>query len=322
LARKEDGDQDVVWPLVADVQSPHSGFPKEEDLIPTNGPRLATLAFVVFLVSFLTACGETGGSRDSPERRDILLATTTSTQDSGLLDELLPLFEEQTGYRVKTIAVGTGEALAMGSRGDADVLLAHAPAREKEMVAAGFVVRRRLVMHNDFLIVGPPRDPAGIRGLEAGADAVRKIAARGALFASRGDDSGTHIREMSLWEAAGVAPGGHWYLSTGQGMGATLMIAGEMGAYVLTDRGTYLPLQDRVDLVPHVEGDRAFLNIYSVMEVNPQRFPKVNSEGAKAFADFLLGPQAQEIIGGFGIESFGQPLFLPDAGKSEESLSG
>jgi tungstate transport system substrate-binding protein len=307
---------------VTGVQSLLSGLSKEEDLISPNQPRLATLAIALSLVPLLTACGETSESRDSPERRDILLATTTSTQDSGLLDELLPIFEEQTGYRVKTIAVGSGEALAMGSRGDADVLLAHAPTREKEMAAAGFVVRRRLVMHNDFLIVGPPRDPAGIQGLEVGADAVREIAARGALFASRGDDSGTHIREMSLWEAAGVTPGGHWYLSTGQGMGATLMIAGEMGAYVLTDRGTYLSLRDRIDLVPHVEGDPLFLNIYSVMEVNPQRFPAVNNEGAKAFADFLLGRRAQEVIGEFGMERFGQSLFLPDAGKSEESLSG
>jgi tungstate transport system substrate-binding protein len=301
------------------VQSPLSGFSKEEDLNPLKGLRLFILAPLPLL---LVACGETTDSRDSPERRDIILATTTSTQDSGLLDELLPIFEEQTGYRVKTIAVGTGEALAMGSRGDADVLLAHAPAREKEMAADGFVVRRRLVMHNDFLIVGPPRDPAGIQGLEVGADAVRKIAATGALFASRGDDSGTHIREMSLWEAASVTPGGHWYLSTGQGMGATLMIAGEIGAYVLTDRGTYLSLQDRIGLVPHVEGDPLFLNIYSVMEVNPQRFPEVNSEGARAFSDFLLGPRAQEIIGEFGMERFGQPLFFPDAGKSEELLSG
>ncbi len=251
---------------------------------------------------------------------DVILATTTSTQDSGLLDELLPLFEAQTGYRVKTIAVGTGEALAMGSRGDADVLLAHAPAREKEIVDAGHAVNRRIVMHNDFLIVGPEEDPAGIRGSDDGAASVSKIANAGAPFASRGDNSGTHFREQSLWAAAAIEPEGDWYISTGQGMGATLLIASELGAYVLTDRGTYLALRERTVLVPHVESDPLFLNIYSVMEVNPERFSGVNSDGAKAFSNFLLSGEAQEVIRVFGTEEFGQSLFFPDAGKSEESL--
>ena len=251
----------------------------------------------------------------------IILATTTSTQDSGLLDELLPLFEEQTGYRVKTIAVGTGEALAMGERGDADVLLVHAPVQEKELVAAGFAINRRIVMHNDFLIVGPEGDPAGIHGSVCGAESVKKIAETGARFTSRGDNSGTHMREMSLWGAVAIEPEGDWFFSTGQGMGATLLIAAEKGAYALTDRGTHLSLQDRTGLVPHVEGDPLFLNIYSVMEVNPERFSKVNSAGAKAFSKFLLGREAQEIIRVFGAERFGQPLFFPDAGKSEESLA-
>jgi len=251
----------------------------------------------------------------------IILATTTSTQDSGLLDELLPLFEAQTGYQVKTIAVGTGEALAMGTRGDADVLLVHAPDREKEMVVGGFAVNRRIVMHNDFLIVGPAGDPAGVHGRTNGAESVLTIAEAGARFASRGDNSGTHMREMSLWSAAGIEPVGDWYISTGQGMGATLLIAAERQAYMLTDRGTYLALQDQTGLVPHVEGDPLFLNIYSVLEVNPERFSRLNSAGAAAFSEFLLGRDAQEIIRVFGIERFGQPLFVPDAGKSEESLS-
>lgn len=255
-----------------------------------------------------------------PERRAVILATTTSTQDSGLLDLLLPRFEEQSGYRVKTIAVGTGEALAMGTRGDADVLLAHAPAKEKKLVAAGFVVNRRLVMHNDFLIAGPAADPAGIHGSGEGAASVARIARAGARFTSRGDHSGTHMREQSLWQAAAISPVGNWYISTGQGMGATLFIAAEKGAYVLTDRATYLATRERTALVPHVEGDPLFLNIYSVMEVNPERFPAANHAGAKAFSEFIRSPEAQEIIREFGVERFGQPLFFPDAGKTEESL--
>ena len=262
----------------------------------------------------LAACG--GGAA----HESIILATTTSTQDSGLLDELVPLFERRTGYLVKTIAVGTGEALALGGRGDVDILLVHAPARERELVAEGLAANRRLVMHNDFLIAGPEGDPAGIHGSDDGTESVEKIAEARAPFASRGDNSGTHFRETSLWEAAGIEPGGDWYVSTGQGMGATLLIAAEKGAYVLTDRGTYLAFREQTGLVPHVEGDPHFLNIYSVMEVNPERFPKVNGAGARAFSEFLLGPEAQGIIRGFGADKFGEPLFFPDAGRSEDSL--
>jgi tungstate transport system substrate-binding protein len=274
---------------------------------------LSRIARSALLVSTLTLVG-------CGQDRDVILATTTSTQDSGLLDELLPAFEERTGYRVKTIAVGTGEALAMGSRGDADVLLAHAPDREKEMVEAGVAINRRIVMHNDFLIVGPMDDPADVNGGSDGAESVAKIAGARARFVSRGDNSGTHFREQSLWASASVEPSGDWYLSTGQGMGATLLIASEMGGYTLTDRGTYLALRERIELVPHVEGDPQFLNIYSVMEVNPERFPMVNAVAARAFGDFLVGAEAQELIRVFGVERFGQPLFFPDAGKSEESL--
>jgi tungstate transport system substrate-binding protein len=281
---------------------------------------MACTAFLLPLLT-LTGCGQAQESGEAPERRNIILATTTSTQDSGLLDELLPLFEEQTGYRVKTIAVGTGEALAMGRRGDADVLLAHAPAQEKELVAEGIVINRQLVMHNDFLIVGAEGDPAGIHGGDRGAEGVQAIAEAGARFVSRGDNSGTHIRELSLWDAAGIQPGGDWYISTGQGMGATLLIGAEKGGYVLTDRGTYLSLRELTGLIPHVEGDPLFLNIYSVMEVDPERFPQANSAGAKAFSEFILSREAQDIIRGFGIDEFGQPLFFPDAGRSEESLA-
>jgi len=294
-------------------------------------PRLSTgtaTGAAVFSVALLLAgCGQAPDSANSdaaqvPERSVIIFATTTSTQDSGLLDVLVPMFEKQTGYRVKTIAVGTGEALAMGKRGDADVLLVHAPAQEKEVVAAGFAINRRIVMHNDFLIVGPEEDPAGVHGSDLGADSVAKIAGAGARFVSRGDDSGTHIREMSLWKAAAIEPGGDWYLSIGQGMGATLVFAAQKAAYVLTDRGTYLSTREVTGLVPHVEGDSLFLNVYSVMEVNAERFPRANHAGAKAFSEFILGAEAQEIIRGFGVEEFGQPLFFPDAGKSEETVAG
>jgi tungstate transport system substrate-binding protein len=291
---------------------------------------MTTASVILSAVLLLAGCAPTPDSAESgrateaapaPQRESIILATTTSTQDSGLLDVLVPLFEQQTGYRVKTIAVGTGEALAMGKRGDADVLLVHAPAQEKEIVAAGFTINRRIVMHNDFLIVGPEQDPAGIHGGDSGVESVAKIAEAEARFISRGDNSGTHIREMSLWKAAALEPEGDWYISTGQGMGATLLIAAEKGAYALTDRGTHLALKERTDLVPHVEGDPLFLNIYSVMEVNPERFPKVNHAGAEAFSEFMRGSEAQEIIRTFGVERFGQPLFFPDAGKSEESLA-
>jgi tungstate transport system substrate-binding protein len=246
--------------------------------------------------------------------RDLILATTTSTQDSGLLDELIPIFEKKTGIRVKTIAVGTGEALKMSGRGDADVVLAHAPAKEQKYVDDGSIVNRKLVMHNDFLIVGPAADPARVSGMPKAADALADIARAQAGFVSRGDESGTHFREKGLWALAKVEPAGDWYVEAGQGMGATLLIASQKQAYTLVDRGTFLAMRDKVDLVPLVEGDGLLRNLYSVSEVNPERFPKVNHAGARAFSDFLLDPETQKRIGGFGVERFGQPLFFPDAG--------
>jgi tungstate transport system substrate-binding protein len=269
--------------------------------------RTTACLAIALTLTVLAACGQ------KTESKDIILATTTSTQDSGLLDLLVPIFEENSGYRVKTIAVGTGEALAMGKRGDADVLLAHAPEQEKAIVDEGFAVNRLGVMYNDFLIVGPEEDPAQIGGSENGAWSLARIAAAGSRFTSRGDNSGTHIREMGLWRAAAVEPADEWYISTGQGMGATLLIGSEKGAYVLTDRGTYLALKERTALVPLVEGDPLFKNIYSVLEVNPERFPKVNNPGAKAFSEFIRSVEAQELIRTFGVEEYGQPLFFPDA---------
>ncbi|HEY7555637.1 MAG TPA: substrate-binding domain-containing protein [Candidatus Binatia bacterium] len=252
--------------------------------------------------------------------RAVILSTTTSTQDSGLLDVLVPLFEGRSGYSVKTISVGTGQSLALAAKGDADVALVHAPSLEKKYVADGKLRNRRLVMYNDFVIIGPKDDPAKIRTLKSAEAALKAIERAKARFVSRGDNSGTHNLEMSLWKSAGIQPGGSWYIESGQGMGATLGIAQERDAYTITDRGTYLALQKRVTLPILIEGDRALLNIYSVMEVNPANGPRVNAAGGKAFADFMVSPQAQKLIKSFGVEKFGQPLFVPVAHKKEEEL--
>ncbi|MGQ9554574.1 MAG: substrate-binding domain-containing protein [Anaerolineae bacterium] len=249
--------------------------------------------------------------------REVILATTSSTQDSGLLDMLVPDFQDKTGYIVKVIAVGTGAALEMGKKGDADVLLVHAPAAEKELVESGDVTDRRLVMHNDFVIVGPGDDPAKVRGMVNATEALKMIADAQAIFVSRGDDSGTHKMELALWEGAGVTPEGSWYQSSGQTMGATLKIASEKGGYTLTDRATYLATQKDLALVILVEGDKVLYNVYHVMAVNPEKHAGVNYEGARAFADYITSSETQKMIGEFGLEKFGQPLFIPDAGKPE-----
>ena len=250
----------------------------------------------------------------------VILSTTTSTQDSGLLDVLVPLFEKKTGYTVKTISVGTGQALALGAKGEADVCLVHAPDSEKKYVADGLLVNRRLVMHNDFLIVGPAEDPAKIQGMTGAVEAMRRLAEAKATFVSRGDNSGTHQLEKKLWQEAKVEPAGAWYLQAGQGMGATLGIASEKQGYTVTDRATFLAFKKRVQLVPLVERDRILLNIYSVLEPNPAKFPRLNAAGGKAFADFMLSKEIQEVIRTYGVDKFGEPLFFPDAGKREESL--
>ena len=252
--------------------------------------------------------------------RNVILSTTTSTQDSGLLDVLVPLFEKQTGYMVKTVSVGTGQALALAAKGDADVALVHAPSLEKKYVTDGKLLNRRLVMYNDFVIIGPKDDPAKVRAAKSVVAALSAIEKVKAAFASRGDNSGTHTLEKSLWKAAGIEPKGSWYIEAGQGMGATLGIANERNAYTITDRGTLLALGKRVSLPVLIEGDRDLLNIYSVLEVNPANGPRINSAGGKAFADFMVAPQTQNVIKSFGVEKFGQSLFVPVAGKKEEEL--
>lgn len=280
------------------------------------------LAFVMAGL-LLAGCGggknETAQQPAKPARPDVILATTTSTQDSGLLDVLIPVFEKKTGYKIKTIAVGSGAAIAMGEKGEADVLLTHAPDAEKKVVAGGAVQNRRLVMHNDFIIIGPTADPAKIKGQPAKAG-LAAIAAAQIPFISRGDNSGTHQLEKKLWTQAGVKPAGAWYQESGTGMGQTLNIANEKKGYTMTDRATYLAHQKNLALAILIEKDAALLNIYHVMEVNPEKFAKVNKDGAKAFADFLLAADTQKLIAEFGKDKYGQPLFFADGGKTEKDF--
>lgn len=252
-----------------------------------------------------------------PAQPTVILATTTSTQDSGLLDELIPVFEKQTGYQIKTIAVGSGQAIAMGKRGEADVLLVHSPEAEKALVAEGAGVNRRIVMHNDFVLLGPSADPAGVAKRNA-QESFQRIAGAKALFISRGDNSGTHAMELKLWKAAGIAVEGQaWHQQTGQGMGQTLAVAAEKKAYTLSDRGTYLALRKNLGLAILHEGDPSLRNVYHVIELNTARFPKVNSAGGRAFADFLVSKPVQARIKEFGIKLYGSPLFFPDADVPE-----
>jgi tungstate transport system substrate-binding protein len=277
---------------------------------------------LVVALAVMAGCGDDGGGSSSsePAREPVILATTTSTQDSGLLDVLIPAFERESGYPVKTIAVGSGEAIEMGARGEADVVLAHSPAAEEELMAAGKGGSRRTVMHNDFVVVGPAADPAGVKGLPA-AEALDRIAEARAPFISRGDDSGTHVFEQRLWEKAGRVPKGDWYQESGQGMGATLQIAGDKEAYTLSDRGTYLATERGRDLEILIEGGGELLNVYHVIDVAPAAGERVNAAGGKALADWLVSPAAQREIRTFGVDKYGEPLFVPDAGKTDAQIA-
>src|ERR1041384_2105661 len=259
---------------------------------------------------------------EAPGGKSIILSTTTSTQDSGPLDVLVPLFEKKSGYSVKTASVGTGQALELAARGEADVALVHAPSLEKKYVADGKLLNRRLVMYNDFVIIGPQNDPAKIKSTKSSVQAMKLVADTQSRFVSRGDNSGTHNLEKALWKQAGVEPKGAWYIESGQGMGATVGIPNERNAYTTPDRATYLAFQKRVTLPILLEGDKPLLNIYSVMEVNPANGPRINTAGGKAFADFMVAPETQAVIKNFGREKFGQALFVPVAGKREEDLGG
>ncbi len=282
--------------------------------------RLLTALALLLAACAMPAAPAASPMAAAPKDPDVILATTTSTKDTGLLDVLLPDFAQRTGYKVKPIAVGSGQAMALGERGEADVLLVHAPASEKKFMEAGHGTQRLLVMHNDFVIVGPQADRAGIKGMKKAADALKTISEKQSLFVSRGDNSGTHQLENQLWQAAGSKPSGSWYQSAGQGMGEVLRISSEKEAYTVADRGTYLALRKSVALEVMVEGDPALLNIYSVITVNPNKNDKINAEGARAFAAYVVSPEAQAIIKTYGVDKYGEPLFVPDAGKTEEQL--
>ena len=279
---------------------------------------MKSILSILFLLALLiSACAPV-----APSNPNLILATTTSTQDSGLLDVLIPLFETESGYTVQTVAVGSGQAMKMGEEGNADVLLVHAPASEVTFMENGFGKDRALVMHNDFIIVGPASDPAGIKGT-AVADALKLISAGSGTFVSRGDDSGTHKAELALWKKVEFDPKAAapaWYLESGQGMGATLTIASEKNAYTLTDRATYLANNANLQLEILVEGDHALLNVYHVISVNPDKWPKANYEGALAFIKFMTASSTQKIIAQFGVNKYGQQLFIPDADKTDADL--
>jgi tungstate transport system substrate-binding protein len=273
----------------------------------------------VFMLLILSACGN--GDTDTktadekkPEPKveptELILATTTSTQDSGLLDVILPIFEKENNVKVKTIAVGTGAALEMGTKGEADVLLVHAPKSEEELVTSGDVINRQRVMYNDFILVGPNDNPAGVSGEDTKA-AFQKIFEVKANFITRGDDSGTHKKELGIWTAAAIEPTGDAYISTGQGMGASLQIANEKGGYILTDRATWLAQEKNLtNLKIVVEGGQDLMNIYHVMQVNPEKHDMVNSKDAEKFVDFMVNNKTQDVIETFGKEEFGQSLFI------------
>lgn len=290
------------------------------------------LVFFFLLAVILSACARDTftparaphvvlpAAASAPANPILILATTTSTQDSGLLDVLIPLFETETSYTVQTVAVGSGQAMKMGEAGNVDVLLVHTPDSEVIFMENGFGQDRALVMHNDFVIVGPVADPAGVQGKSA-SEALTAINDSTVAFVSRGDDSGTHKAELNLWKKAELDPKGQaWYLESGQGMGATLMISSEKSAYTLTDRGTYLTIKANLQLGILVEGDPALLNVYHVISVNPGKWPEVNYEAAIAFMKFITRPSTQQMIGELGVDKFGQPLFFPDADKTDEEL--
>lgn len=274
-----------------------------------------TLRAFVLAASTIVLAMPFGTWAAEPANRIIVLATGHTLRDSGLLDILIPVFEKKTGYVVRPIAIGTGQALAMGKRGDADILLTHDPEAEAPLVKEGYLINRRQFMHNDFIIVGPAQDPARVARTKSAATAFRQIAEAKVTFVSRGDDSGTHKREQVLWKAAGLSPTRIWYVEAGQGMGATLGIASQKQAYTLTDRATFLNLQKSLGLEILLEGDPGLLNFYSVMEVNPAKHPKANHAGARAFSNFLISDETRALIRGFGKERFGQPLYFLDPVK-------
>lgn len=275
---------------------------------------LSSLLFLLLPVVFNNAFAD-----DTADNMVLKMATTTSTENSGLLADLMPKFEEKSGYSVQVIAVGTGKALKMGEDGDVDVVLVHAPAAEKEFVDKGFGEKRYPVMYNDFIILGPDADPAGVREAKTAPESLAKIAEKQAIFVSRGDDSGTHKKEKKLWEAAGVKPEGEWYREAGQGMGKVIQMAGELEGYTLADRGTWLASADKSPLKIVHEGDKDLFNQYGVIAVSQKRYPDINHKGAQAFIDWIISPEGQTAIGDFKVKD--TQLFTPNADSAEGSDS-
>jgi len=291
-------------------------------------PGLSSKSWVKDVTKIEVVEGEAAAVPAAPVNTNLILATTTSTQDSGLLDVLVPMFEKQTGYKVQTVAVGSGAAIQMGQEGNADVLLVHSPAAEKTFMSDGWGKDRALIMHNDFIVVGPASDPAQIKG-QGPREAFLAIATAGAadpakvLFIARADKSGTSTKELDFWKKAELDPAGTkpaWYVETGQGMGASLIIASEKGGYTLTDRATYVANKDKLQLEILLEGNNALLNVYHVMTVDNAKWPKVNYDGALAFLKFMADPATQDVIGTFGADKYGPPLFFADATKTDADL--
>ncbi|MFP4206511.1 MAG: substrate-binding domain-containing protein [Spirochaetaceae bacterium] len=270
----------------------------------------ATVLVALFTVTAVFAAGETEQSMSAePER--LRLATTTSTENSGLLDELLPAFENRHGARVDVIAVGTGQALELGRNGDVDVVMVHAPELEREFVREGYGVERVDIMYNDFVVLGPESDPAGIADTESVVDAFARIAESESAFISRGDNSGTHAKERAVWAEAGIEPDGSWYREAGQGMGAVITVANDQEGYTLADRGTYLAYRGDIGIDVVVEGDPLLFNPYAVIAVDPEMHDHVKRDLAQELIDFLVSDEGQDIIGGYRVE--GEQLFVPDA---------
>lgn len=283
----------------------------------TAARAIATMVMVLGIVGPAFATGSAEAPEATPVQSDparLVLATTTSTENSGLLAELLPPFEEEFNVTVNVIAVGTGQALQIGRSGDADVLMVHAPALEEEFVADGFGVERVYFMYNDFVVLGPPGDPAGVRNASTAADAFGRIADAGATFISRGDNSGTHVKERDVWASAGVDPtdaSGGWYREVGQGMGAVITLANDQEAYTLSDRGTYLSYVSDIDLEVVNEGDESLFNPYGAIAVNPERHPHVQAQLAQALIDYIVSAEGQQRIADYTVNGF--QLFFPDA---------
>lgn len=276
--------------------------------------KLVTVLLILFMAAaavFAEGVQETETAAPAPENPRVKLATTTSTDNSGLLGYILPEFTEATGYTVDVIAVGTGAALELGEKGDVDVVLVHARAKEDEFLDAGYGVNRKDVMHNDFVILGPEKDPAGAGAADSAAEALAKIAENSSDFVSRGDNSGTHFKEQTLWKEAGITPDGPWYKEAGQGMGAVITMTNDMLGYTLADRGTYIAMKDSIDLTVVFEGDPALFNPYGIIAVNPELHDHVNYDGAMALVNWIVSAEGQKLI-----ESFtkgGDQLFYPDA---------